>query len=244
MHAYGLRNRFYYYVFILACSALLPFSPLLGQDIPINRVLTYDATFFSIDTTVFGSNIQVEVKNDTIRTAFYKALSYYPELWDKKIRLKYGRTNTSMNAKPRILSLLFRKKDNRSYKITIGNREGHKPAMLVSTASFNALVGVLGHEIAHILDYTDMSGWKVVDVGVKYVFSKKYRRQMEYYTDSLAMSKGLQWQVYDYSYHVVYDADIDDDYRQYKLAIYMSPELVRDLAVRMDSLQNIPNHPK
>ncbi len=236
MHVYELKSKRYYLLF--ACSYLLTFLPSFGQSIPAEKILTYENVINTVDTTVFESSTLIEVNNDTLKLAFQKALSYYPELWGKKIRLKYGKAKTTMTSRPRMLSI-FRKRDKRSYKITIGNKKDYKPAQLVNAVPFDALVGVLGHEIAHVEDYSDKSGWIVAWTGVKYVFSKKYRRQMEHYTDSLAMSKGLQWQVYHYSYYVVNIADIDEDYRQFKLDIYMSPEQVRKLAIRLDSLQNI-----
>lgn len=236
MHAYELRSRLYRFLF--TCGFLLVLSSSFGQNIASDKMITYHATVGTVDTTLFGSSILLKVDNDTLRLAFQKALSYYPELWGKKIRLQYGNTRTTMTSRPRIFSV-FRKRDKRSYKITIGNKEGYKPARLVNTMPFNALVGVLGHELAHVLDYSDMSGWTVTWVGVKYAFSKKYRRQLEHYTDFLAMSKGLQWQVYHFSSYVVNEADVDEAYRRYKLEIYLSPEQVYDLAAKIDSLQQV-----
>ena len=236
MRAYELKNKAYHFLFI--CSITLTSSYSFGQNIHDQKVLTYKDAVNTIDTAVFGSLALVEIDNDTLMLAFQKALSYYPELWDKKIKLKYGKVKTSMTSRPRILSV-FRKRDKRLYKITISNKKDYKPALLVNTAPFNALVGVLGHELAHVEDYSNRSGWAVTWMGIRYVFSQKYRSQMEHYTDSLAMSKGLQWQVYHYAYYVVNDADIDESYRRYKLNIYMPPEQVRDLAVKLDSLQNI-----
>ena len=209
-----------------------------AQDIPKEKILYYDSVVSTIDTTLFGSSITVKVDNDTLRLAFQQALSYYPELWGKKITLQYGKAKTSMTSRPKIFSLIFCKRSNRSYKITISNKEGYKPAQLVNQAPFNALVGVLGHELAHVLDYSDRSACKVIRMGAGYL-GKNYRRRMEHFTDSLAMSKGLQWQVYHYSHFVVNEADIDNDYRRYKLDIYLSPEEVRKLAVQLDSLQLI-----
>lgn len=236
MHVYELKSKLY--LFLFSCSFLLTYSSSFGQNIPEEKMLTYNSVANTIDTTLFGPSILIRVDNDTLKLAFQKALDYYPELWDKKIWLKYGKAKTTMTSRPRMLSV-FRKRDKRSYKITIGSKEGYKPAQLINTAPFNALVGVLGHELAHIEDYSDKSGWTVTWMGVRYVLSKKYRRQMECYTDSLAMSKGLHWQVYHYSHYVVNDADVDESYRQYKLNIYMSPEQVYNLAVQQDSIQNI-----
>ncbi|MDR0659400.1 MAG: hypothetical protein LBG19_01070 [Prevotellaceae bacterium] len=236
MHEYGLKSK--RYCFFLLCGFLLAFLPFYGQGIPDGKVLTYEEVKSTVDTTLFSPSILIKVDNDTLRLAFQHALSYYPKLWGKKIRVKYGKVKTTMTSRPRILSV-FRKRNKRSYKITIGNKNSYKPAQLVNTAPFNALVGVFGHELAHILDYSDRSGWTVTWMGIKYVFSKKYRRQMEHYTDSLAMSKGLQWQIYRYSRYVIHDADIEEDYRLYKLSIYKSPEQVYNLAVQLDSIQNI-----
>ena len=89
-------------------------------------------------------------------------------------------------------------------------------------------VGIMGHELAHILDYSSKSGWQTVWMGVRYL-GKKYRRKVERQIDSVTIARGLGWQLYHYAYFVIHEAAIDDAYRQYKLDMYMKPEEIFEI---------------
>ena len=127
-----------------------------------------------------------------------------------------------MAAQPRFWSI-FRCRSRRKYQIIINKDESSQQARLIHAVPFDAKVGVLGHELAHILSYSSKSGWQITWVGIRYL-NKKYRKRMERETDSVTISRGLGWQLYMYAYYIIYNADIDDAYRQYKLNYYMKPE--------------------
>lgn len=165
---------------------------------------------------------RILISNDTLAVAYFEALTHYPELCGQSISLQYGSIRTSMAAQPKIWSV-FRKRDHRKYRIIV-NKKQHKPqARLIYGASFDARVGVMGHELAHILDYSEKSGWQLIWTGVRYL-GKKHRRVIEYQTDSLTVARGLGWQLYAYAYYVIHEAEIDEEYRNYKLEYYMKPE--------------------
>jgi len=160
--------------------------------------------------------------NDTLAVAFRLAATHYPDLDGTKIHLKYGRIKTTMAALPRFGSI-FKKPSKRTYKIIV-NSNPHKPqAKLIYDAPFDAVVGVMGHELAHLSDYNTKSSWQIVRTGVRYM-SKKQRKKIEHQTDSITIARGLGMQLYQFAYYVAYEADVDEAYRQYKLEVYMTPE--------------------
>jgi hypothetical protein len=198
-----------------------------GQNIPDEKILHYEVVALSLDSADVCPFHKIDIACDTLAVAFRKAITYYPELCDRKILLKYGRIKTSMAALPQILSI-FRNRDKRTYRVVVNKDLRKAPARLIYDAPFNARTGVMGHELAHILDYSTKSGWQMAWTGVRYL-GKKYRRKMEQQTDSIAIARGLGWQVYHFSYFVIYESEINEKYRRYKLDIYMKPEEIYEI---------------
>ena len=197
-----------------------------GQNIPENEILHYETVILLLDSGSCHRH-SILITNDTLIGAFRKALTLYPELCDLKIRVQYGNIKTSMAAQPRILSV-FNKRDNRTYKVVINKNPQKEQTQLLYAAPFNAGVGIMGHELAHILDYSFKSGWQLTWTGIRYL-GKNYRRTMERQTDSVTIARGLGWQLYHFAYFVMNDANIDDAYRQHKSDFYMKPEEIFEI---------------
>ncbi len=212
--------------FVVGMSMWLTATFLAGQDIPSEKLLLYNDVAFSLDTSTCPLH-KISIANDTLVVAFRKAMTHYPELCSRKISVQYGCIKTSMAAQPRVWSV-FRKRDKRKYKVIINKKVQTDQARLVYAAPFDARVGVMGHELAHILDYSTKSGWQVLWTGIRYL-GKKYRRTMERETDSVTITRGLGWQLYHYAYFVIYEAQIDDAYRDYKLDMYLKPEEIYEM---------------
>ncbi|MDR1153619.1 MAG: hypothetical protein LBL04_02820 [Bacteroidales bacterium] len=197
-----------------------------GQDIPADKILHYGEVILSLDAASCPRH-EIAIDNDTLAAAFRIAMTYYPELCGRKIQVQYGCIKTSMAAQPRMGSV-FRKRDKRTYRVLINRNLQKAQARLVYAAPFDARVGVMGHELAHILDYSSKSGWQMVWTGIRYL-GKKYRRTMERQTDSVAITRGFGWQLYHYAYFVIHEAVIDDAYRRYKLDMYLKPEEILEI---------------
>ncbi|MDR2848089.1 MAG: hypothetical protein LBV39_03190 [Bacteroidales bacterium] len=205
---------------------------LVAQGIPDEQILRYDEVKTALNRSECAAHTAA-LSNDTLLTAFAKAAGYYPELCSTTIKIRYGALNTSMAARPVLWSVVFNRRSNRKYLLIINKNTESQQARLLYNASFNASVGVMGHELAHIADYSTQSGWKIIGTGIRYL-GKKYRRKMERQTDAMAIERGLGWQLYDYAYHVIYQADISEKYRHYKQTYYMTPEEITDRLVRTD----------
>lgn len=146
------------------------------------------------------------------------ALTHYPELKDTKITFISKALSSTMAARPKGLNV-FRKKGKRMYVVIINNTDDVK--VPVDSVSFNAKVGVIGHELAHILDYENKSSLKVAANGIGYT-SKKFRVKFERATDQRTIDHGLGWQCYDWSFYVYHYKNTPKDYLEYKKKTYMS----------------------
>lgn len=157
---------------------------------------------------------------------FLLALSHFPELKEVHIILKNSAENTTMACRPQVSSLF---KNTRTYYILINNRENFD-GILLSDVPFNAQVGVIGHEIAHVLDYEQKSVKGIIATGIGYLF-EGYKRELEHRIDTMTAERGLGWQLYDWATYAMYDSDATQQYKDFKKRIYMSPEQIVSLPV-------------
>lgn len=149
------------------------------------------------------------------------ALSYYPELNDARIEFKTAKIKTTLNARPTALSLLFRSKAKRRYVIRI-NSQVKDSVISFHAIPFNAKVGVLGHEFAHILDYRQRNFFQVL--GRMFAYSrKKSKAKFEQEIDAVAIDKGFGWQLYDWSTYVLEQSNATAKYKAFKREIYLTP---------------------
>ena len=153
------------------------------------------------------------------------ALSRYPELKKEKIEFKYATGAYTMAARPKFSSILYWGKRNRKYQVFI-NTKSRNGGLLLSEVPFNEQVGVMGHELAHILYYTKKSALRILLDGIAYTSRKKFRSKFEKDTDKVAINRGFGWQIYDFSTRVLNEKKIPEKYKSYKRKIYLSPESV------------------
>ena len=191
--------------------------PLFSQN-RAPRIITpssFDGKLDSMRST-FGVNKQLP---EEFELASLIALSYYPELKETKIKFVTKKLNSTMAARPSGLNFL-RRKGKRLYKVLLNNVN---PEVPLDSASFNAQIGVIGHEFGHIVDYDSKSVFKLIFNAFGYG-SKKYRAKFERATDQRTIDHGLFWQCYDFSVFVFTYKQANPAYLEYKKKIYMTPE--------------------
>jgi hypothetical protein len=147
------------------------------------------------------------------------ALRHYPELLHTTIEFKEKSINSTMQARPKGLNIL-RRKGKRKYVVYINTIN---PKVPLDSISFNAKVGVLGHELAHIVDYESRSVLSILGIALRYA-SKKYRAKFERATDQMTIDHGLLWQNYDFSAYVFKYNQNNQKYLEYKKKVYMTPD--------------------
>ena len=151
------------------------------------------------------------------------ALSFYPELKNTKISFKRRELKTTMVARPKGINV-FRAKGKRHYIIYINDYPSSKVSP--DSVSFNAQIGVIGHELAHLVDYEQTSSLKMLIVGFSYL-NKKFRTKFERATDLRTINHGLLWQCYDFAMYVHNSSIAPAEYINYKKKFYMSPEEIK-----------------
>ena len=157
--------------------------------------------------------------NINIKLPVLTALQYFPELDTVPIYFKRKKLGTIMAARPR-LNFIFRKKSDRQYLILLNEKPCYGDSVFYNL-SFNAQVGIIGHELSHIDAYTHLSNFGIIAFGFRYLFMKK---KIEKATDRMAIQHNLGWQLYDARRQVLQNKSIDKYYLHNKVSHYLSPE--------------------
>ena len=122
------------------------------------------------------------------------ALQYYPSLRDAHIIFKVKKTRTPLAAMPTIFSVLKRK-SKRTYIITISSEStSFLNKIILDSLNFNAQIGVLGHEISHIMEFHSKNGLFFIGLAIRHL-SKKAMDKFEYNTDKRCIEQGLGYQL-------------------------------------------------
>ncbi len=158
---------------------------------------------------------------------FYTAIGYYPELKNVNIKVRYGNIKTTMQCRPR-WDFIFHKKGKRSYVIYIGNKIKNANGILYENLPLNAQIGVIGHELAHIIDYQSMNNIQLTRFGIDYLTSKK-KKEIENRIDLIAIHRGLGYQIKDFSKYVFEESGASFNYLRYKMKFYFKPAQIKEI---------------
>lgn len=163
---------------------------------------------------------------DEIREVTLLALSHYPELMDVEIDfdLKRQIKGSVMQAQPKVGSLLFNSKKNRKYRVKISRHlEMDDEWLPIEQVPQNVLLGWIGHELGHIMDYLNRSRFGMISFGIKYVTSNNFVTQAEITADSYAVAGGLGNNLVDTKNYILNNDRLPEDYRNKIRELYMSP---------------------
>jgi hypothetical protein len=168
----------------------------------------------------FGKNKMIPKE---FEEQIFIALSYYPELKESHIEFVRANIKTTMACRPTTGSLTRRY--NREYVITIDNND-EKKGVILDDVAFNAQVGVIGHELAHIIDYENRGTSSIAKLGIDYA-TGHYPPEFEKSIDQLAIKRGLGWQLYDWADFVLNKSKASKEYKEFKRKSYLTPEEIK-----------------
>jgi len=157
------------------------------------------------------------------------ALSYYPELKNVPITFCLYNIRTTAEVRPEYYSAI--KNSNRKYVIYI-SKNVHTEGVLLKDISFNAQIGVLGHELAHILDYEGRTVKSLFGLALNYLIIKnhaKYERSI----DELAIKRGLGWQELEFSDFMENKSMATARYKRFKKINYLSSSEIESSIAKM-----------
>lgn len=173
----------------------------------------------------FGQNKEIPV---LIEQNVRKALSFYPELRDASIqfRFKPNLRSSVMQAQPVFTSLL-RSRSKRRYRINISSqfRLMHSQ-MPIEQIPDEVMVGWIGHELGHILDYEGRSNAGLVSFGLQYYFSSRYVKHVEMIADSLAVERGMGHYIVATKRFILDHAELPQAYKNKISRLYLSPDVI------------------
>jgi hypothetical protein len=165
----------------------------------------------------FGNNKQIP---ESIEMECLVALSFYPQLKNVPISFEFGKTIATMTAQPK-LSSFFKSQEKRDYKITINTTKSAKD--ILNNLSFNALVGWIGHELAHITQYMEKSNGGLLLTGMSYLIPG-YRKKFERETDLIAIQHYMGFALYEGVKYTMCCSGASSSHKAYLNKYYLSPE--------------------
>lgn len=167
---------------------------------------------------------------ELLKPEIIKALSFYPALKDVPIifKLKEHVRGSLMQAQPHVKTILKGRKGyviNISKYLLINNNK-----MRIQDLPENVLVGWIGHELGHVMDYIDRTFLGMVKFGFGYIFSRKFILGAERDADINAIKHGLSENIISAKNFILNHSELPKKYKEKIRRFYMSPEEVLELA--------------
>jgi hypothetical protein len=168
-----------------------------------------------------------------------KALSFYPELKPARISflLKTHIKNSVMQAQP-VFSTLLRKRKNRSYRINISSMfKLTRSSMPIEQIPDDVMIGWIGHELGHILDFESKSNTGIISFGYQYLFSPAYVKAAEIVADTMAVDHGLGHYIIATKRFILNHAELPQAYKDKIARLYLSPDVIVEQVRKLEEKQ-------
>lgn len=170
------------------------------------------------------------IPEDIVRAAI-KALSFYPELVNIKIEFRFSENirKSVMQAQPLYLTM-YKPRKKRSYLIKISRYfflKGKK--MHLHDLPEDVLVGWLGHELGHIMDYKRRDAWSMILFGIGYITSKSFIMAAERFADTYAVNHGLGDYILATKNFILHQAGMPKEYIRKINKLYLPPEEIIEM---------------
>lgn len=188
--------------------------------------------YFSVTmATSQNINLNNKIIPKSIEQEAIKALEYFPELYDTAIEFKFKNNikKSTMQAQPRFTSF-FKKKENRAYIILISRKiqiEGE--VFTMADIPSDVIIGWIGHELGHLMDYRDRTNFGMLIFGIKYLFSSKHIKEVERAADTYAVAHGMGDYILKTKNFILDNANLSEKYKERIRRLYISPEEVMEL---------------
>lgn len=160
-----------------------------------------------------------------------KALSYFPQLAETPIEFKFKSDikKSTMQAQPNFFSLI-KPRSKREYYIFISEKFkiSGKEFKTINVPK-DVMIGWLGHELGHILDYQHRGKFNLTWFGLKYLYFEKHIVEAERTADTFAVQQGMAEYILKTKDFILNHAEIDDNYKQRIKRFYLSPEEIMQI---------------
>ena len=168
---------------------------------------------------------------DSISVEINKALEYYPELRETHIEFRFKRNikKSTMQARPTFGSF-FRSRKNRRYVVLISETfKISDKKFLTKHIPSDILIGWIGHELGHVMDYSNRSKLNLIWFGIKYLLSDTHIVEAERAADTYAIRHNMEEYILKTKDFILNNAEIHDAYKLRIKKYYLSPEEIMDM---------------
>jgi len=168
---------------------------------------------------------------DIISKEVQKAFSYYPDLQETPIEIKFKKEikKSTMLAQPDFSSF-FKSRKERKYKIFISEnfKISGKKFKTINVPS-DVLIGWIGHELGHVVDYQSRSKVNLVWFGVRYLLFENHIVEAERSADTYAVQRGMRDYILETKNFILNNVDIDNSYKLRMKKYYLSAEEIMEI---------------
>ncbi|MAW96699.1 MULTISPECIES: hypothetical protein [unclassified Leeuwenhoekiella] len=180
-----------------------------------------------MNSSAFSNKIIPEVLKNEAQTA----LSYYPQLQETSIRFQFKKNikKSTMQAQP-VFKSLFKSRKNREYVIFISKKvKIEDESFKITDIPSDVLIGWLGHELGHVMDYRNRSSLGLIWFGIKYLYVPNFIREAERAADTFAVAHGMGEYILKTKDFILNHAHISEPYKARIKRLYLSPEEIMRL---------------
>jgi len=195
----GKRAVNFLIVFLLVGGSLVALganTPIVDSiPVPFKKPqldITYSMnTEFDSLSKIYGHN---KIIPKRLEKQIIFALSYFPELVDSKIEFRIVKSNNGIISTRPEFSGVLKSHSNRKYIVFINDTSADRKIPSFINGPVNGQVGILCHELCHVVYYSHRSGIGLVGLAAAYMNSHFVDR-FENKTDSMDIERGLGYQL-------------------------------------------------
>lgn len=224
---------FYLFIFYAAAAQLQP----------VKKILSRMEGQFETNKKNFGAN---KIMPAEYEKQIITALSYFPELTNTKITFSLVKGSSGVIAtRPEWFSV-FRNSRRRAYVVFIGDSSAkHTPRFMFRNSPVDGQVGIIGHELSHIIYFSRRNTFGLLKTGIAHV-STRYMDRFENKTDSVCIERGLGYQLIDWNIYLrkafgVADPENGPDpfFTDTTRERYMSPARIRQVIAKSKNYRTL-----
>jgi hypothetical protein len=217
----------------LLLTAIIPITGMVFSDknelrVSLHLILLTD-NMSNTSYEKFSNKKQIPTE---LRGVTLKALSFYPKLQNIEIDFEFNEhiRKSVMQAQPRFTSM-YGSRRRRTYLVRISrNFELMGNKIPIQELPEKVLIGWIGHELGHIMDFLKRNNWSMILFGIGYYTSKSFIMAAERVADTYAINHGLGDYILVTKDFILHQAGLPEKYIKRIKKIYLSPEEVMALA--------------
>ncbi len=166
-----------------------------AQSIPMRKPVTdiSDSLNASYDELAIKFGENKELPKGYEKQIIY-VLSYFPELVHSKIRFKIKKSKDGIISTRATFGSVFKKSSKRTYLVIMSDSIAGRTLPSFTNGNVNGQVGILGHELCHIVYFNTRTGLGLMGFGIAHI-SSSYMDRFEYNTDSMTIERALGYQL-------------------------------------------------